>query len=105
MGSLRAAWRRRVLRRRTPPAPVRVPIEVLARDARRLATRLSALPPGTSFCKVQAVSHAYERVLGDCADALEIDHLLGVLGPGSLRDTERERLERRLHLGGLELTP
>ncbi len=105
MGSLGAGWRRHVLRRRPAPAPARVPIEVLARDARRLGTRLASLPPGTSFCKVQAVSHAYERVLGDCADALEIDHLLGVLRPGSLRDAERERLERRLYLGGLELTP
>ncbi len=105
MGSLWAVWQRRVLGRRTPAAPVRVPLEVLASDARRLGTRLSSLPPGTSFCKVQAVSHAYERVLGACADALEIDHLLGVLGPGSLRDAERERLVRRLHLGGLELTP
>lgn len=85
------------------PAPARPPLEVLARDARRLGARFHSLVPGTSFCKVEAVRHAYERVLGDCADALEVPHLLGLLPAGTERDLERARVERVLHIWGLVL--
>ncbi len=88
---------------RLRPQPARPPLEVLAAEARRRGRRWRTLPPGTSFCKVEAVRHAYERVLGDCADALEVPHLLGVLGPGDQRDRERDRVEGALFLRGFEV--
>lgn len=117
MGSLglRTTWRRlrRLVtgrRRRLvvgqdgpSPPPARVPIEVLAARARRLGAQHHSLPRGTSYVKVEAVRHAYDRVLAECADSLEVVHLLGVLGPGEHRDSERRRVESALHTWGLAL--
>ena len=86
-----------------PLRPAGPPLEVLARDARRLGARFHAPAPGSSFCKIDAVRFAYDRALGRCADALEVPHLLGVLAPGEHLDRERARVERVLHCWGLPL--
>ena len=86
-----------------PPRPTGPPLEVLARDVRRLGARFHAPPPGSSFCKIDAVRFAYDRALARCADALEVDHLLGVLAPGDHLDRERARVERALHCWGVRL--
>jgi hypothetical protein len=84
------------------PPPGR-PIEVVAREARRLGRRYRATRRGVSFAKSEAVRRAYDDVLAEGCEALGITHLLGVLPTGEERDAERARVERLLHLWGLDL--
>jgi hypothetical protein len=58
---------------------------------------------GVSFAKSEAVRRAYDDVLVEGCEALGITHLLGVLPPGDERDAERVRVERLLHVWGLDL--
>jgi hypothetical protein len=58
---------------------------------------------GLSRAKILAMEYAYDRALGEAADALEVEHLLGVLETGTERDLERARVERRLYLAGLRV--
>lgn len=98
-------WLGRRLRRHRPsPAeqPAR-PIEAIARDARRLGRRFREPPPGMSFARYEGTRWAYDRVLAEGCHALGVVHLLGVLEPGPELDTERRRVELRLHAGGLTL--
>jgi hypothetical protein len=85
-----------------PPPPGR-PIEVVAREARRLGRLYRATRRGVSFAKSEAVRRAYDDVLVEGCEALRITHLLGVLPPGDERDSERARVERLLHVWGLDL--
>jgi hypothetical protein len=93
--------RGRDLRAAGPP-PGR-PFELVAKDVRRLARQFRNPIPGTSYVKREAVRHAYDRVLGEAADELGIDHLLQVLGPGTELDRERDRVEAQLWLAGLRV--
>ena len=79
----------------------RRPIEQLVRDLRRLGPKVHAPPPGTSRVKVEAARYAYDRVLGEAATAVGVEHLLSVLPPGDELDAERGRVESRLWLAGL----
>jgi hypothetical protein len=92
---------RSLLRRRPQPLPPRRPIEQLARDLRRLGPKFHRPPPGTSAVKVEAARYAYDRVLGEAATAVGVDHLLSVLAPGDELDAERRRVEGRLWLAGV----
>jgi hypothetical protein len=88
-------------RRRRQPLPPGRPIEQLARDLRRLGPKFHRPPPGTSAVKVEAARYAYDRVLGETAAAVGVDHLLAVLAPGDELDAERRRVEARLWLAGV----
>lgn len=79
------------------------PLEDIARDARRLATRFHHPSPGASFAKVEGARRAYEQVLAEACAALEVEHLLGVLPPGDELDIERLRVEGMLWLTGLRI--
>jgi hypothetical protein len=83
--------------------PEHRPIEVIAREARRLGHRFRETRHGVSFVKSEAVRRAYDGVLAEACDALGLPHLLAVLGDGSELDVERQRVERLLHIWGLEL--
>jgi hypothetical protein len=87
-------WRRRLAR------PQGRPIEEIARDLRVLGQLLRASTPCTA-AELEALSRAYDDVLGEACAALQVVHLLGVLGPGPEREAERHRVEARLALAGL----
>jgi hypothetical protein len=89
--------------RRTPPQPLGRPLEEIVADARRLAPRALQPPRGTSRAKVLALQYAYEHVLSEACAALEVPHLLDVLGPGDERDAERARVESVLWLAGVRI--
>ncbi len=91
-----------VLPRRQPPPPAR-PIELIARDARRLGHRFREPPRGVSFAKFEGTRWAYDKVLAEGCRALEIEHLLGVLPTGPELDAERARVETRLWLAGFRI--
>jgi hypothetical protein len=84
-------------------APSGRPIEVIAAEARRLGQRYRRTRRGVSYAKSEAVRRAYDGVLAEGCDALGVPHLLGVLEPGDELDAERTRVERLLHIWGLDL--
>lgn len=88
-----------------PPEPTleHRPIEVIAREARRLGRQYRATRTGVSFAKSEAVRRAYDDVLAEGCAALGVTHLLGVLDAGRELDAERLRVERMLHRWGLSL--
>jgi hypothetical protein len=87
--------------RRHPALLPHRPIEQLVRDLRRLGPKLHQPPPGTSRVKVEAARYAYDRVLGEAAAAVGVEHLLAVIPPGEELDAERTRVENRLWLAGV----
>ena len=86
-----------------PVEPCGRPIEVIAQEARRLGHRYRLTRRGVSYAKSEAVRRAYDGVLAEGCDALGVAHLLGVLEPGDELDAERTRVERLLHVWGLDL--
>ncbi len=83
------------------PAPATRPIEILARDVRRLGSRYHNPARGAAFAKVDGIRQAYDKVLAECCLALEIEHLLLTLPPGMELDNERSRVEHLLAQAGL----
>lgn len=90
---------RRLRRHRAEVVPLRRPIEDIGADLRRL--HASFHREGLRFAKYEGCRQAYDRVLGEAADMVELPHLLAVLPPGTERDRERERLESLLGDAGL----
>ncbi len=88
-------------RRPDGPPPIHRPLRDVAADARRLAERYHR--EGMRFAQYEGRRLAYDRVLGEAAEMLEIEHLLQVLPPGPECDQERERVEARLVRAGLLL--
>lgn len=78
------------------------PIEVIASEARRLGHRFRETRHAVSFAKSEGVRRAYDGVLSEACDALGLPHLLAVLADGRELDAERRRVERLLHLWGLQ---
>jgi hypothetical protein len=93
------------LRRRRPqPAPpptLRRPLQVIAADLRRLSRQLALVPAGASLVRWQALWAAYDDVLMEAADALEVPHELPTTPNGLPRDFERVRLVTALEDAGL----
>ena len=92
------------LRRRRPPRPappIRRPLQVIAADLRRLSRQLALVPAGASLVRWQALWAAYDEVLMEAADALEIPHELPTTPTGLPRDFERVRLITALEDAGL----
>lgn len=91
-------------RRRPPPAPhpsSRRPLQVVAADLRRLSRQLALVPAGASLVRWRALWAAYDDVLIEAADALEIPHELPTTPSGLARDLERLRLLAALEGAGL----
>ena len=85
------------------PLPSTRPIELIARDVRRLRTRYRTLPQrGVAYAKVEGIRRAYDGVLLEACTALGITTLIGVLPDGTELELERDRAE--LLLGGAGLT-
>ena len=87
--------------RRSPAVPVTAPVRPLPRlahDVDRLA--LAFHREGLRFAKYEGVRIAYDGVLAEACDVLELPHLLAVLPPGPERDGERTRVEALLRRAG-----
>lgn len=79
----------------------RRPIERIAADLRRVRRTLAGFEPGTSAVKKIAARQAYDALLVQACEALEVEHRLSVLSQGMDRDLERLRLEECLRERGL----
>jgi len=86
-----------------PQAPLGRPIELIARDAQRLGRRFHYVPTGVSFIRFEAARRAYDDVLAEACETLQLPHLLRVLAPGPELDVERKRVESALEWAGLRL--
>ena len=95
--------RRGVVRVRRGALPVtrRRPVQEIAGDLRRLARELAAVPAGAPFIRWQALQAAYDRVLVEAAESLEVTHALPDMPMGSARDIERLRVVCALEAAGL----
>lgn len=117
--------RRLRLRRGTPPAPpartadghrprrpvrarrvsdavtTKRPLREVAADLRRLSRELAAVPAGATFVRWQALQTAFDRVLTEAAELLEVPHELAGLPMGTARDIERLRVVCTLEAAGL----
>ena len=90
--------------RRPQPPPAlspRRPLQVVAADLRRLSRQLALVPAGASLVRWQALWAAYDDVLVEAADALEIPHDLPAMPNGLPREFERVRLITALEDAGL----
>jgi len=84
------------------PLPTSRPIQVVAADLRRLSRQLSLVPSGSSLVRWKALWVAYDEVLTEAADMLEIPSDLAQQPPaGVARDVERVRLLAALEGAGL----
>jgi hypothetical protein len=94
---------RKVVRVRRVAGPVthRRPVQEVAADLRRLARELAAVPAGAPFIRWQALQTAYDRVLTEATELLEVPHALGDLPMGTNRDIERLRVVCTLEAAGL----
>ena len=78
------------------------PIEQLAADLRRVHQVLVQLAPGTTIVRWRATRHAYDTLLMQACEALEVAHNLDDLPEGFERNMERLRVEEALRAAGLE---
>ena len=103
----RHARRRRAPRPRArPPAPLperatRRPIQVVAADLRRLVHQVALVPSGSTLVRWKALWAAYDGVLVEAAEMLELHEELAVQPPGLARDIERVRILAALEDAGL----
>ena len=88
-------------RRGSASVPRRRPLQEVATDLRRLARELAAVPAGAPFVRWRALQVAYDRVLVEAAETLEVPHNLPDLPMGSARDIERLRVVCALEASGL----
>jgi hypothetical protein len=107
----------RAQRRRTPVVRSRVrarrptfepfafaarrPIQVVAADLRRLSKQLALVPSGSTLVRWKALWAAYDGVLVEASEMLELTHELADQPPGMARDIERLRVLAALEEAGL----
>jgi hypothetical protein len=83
------------------PLPGRRPLQVVAADVRRLARSVALVPAGSPMARRRALAAAYDDVLVEAADLLEVPHELRTAPDGPARDVERLRLLAALEGAGL----
>ncbi|MFP5370437.1 MAG: hypothetical protein ACLGI3_06775 [Actinomycetes bacterium] len=93
--------RRRPRRPAAAPAPGRRPLQVVAADVRRLSGQLSVVPAGAPLVRWQALWTAFDEVLVEAAEQLDVPHELACTPPGLARDLERLRVLAALEAAGL----
>jgi hypothetical protein len=89
------------VRRLHGPVTHRRPVQEVAADLRRLAHELATVPAGAPFIRWQALQTAYDRVLTEAAELLEVPHAMADLPMGTARDIERLRVVCTLEASGL----
>jgi hypothetical protein len=100
-GSLPKHW---IIHRRPPPGPepVHRSLQLVAADLRRLSRQLALVPAGASLVRWRALWTAYDDVLTEAAEQLEVPHALPSTPTiGMARDIERLRLLAALEGAGL----
>ena len=80
--------------------PPRRPVESVAADLRRLAHELAVVPSGTPVARRRGLLAAYDDVLVEAAELLQVPHQLTTV-PESGREMERLRLLASLEAAGL----
>lgn len=88
-----------VARTPLPPGPHR-PVERVAADLRRLAAELAVVPSGTPVARRRGLLAAYDDVLVEAAEILEVPHELTTV-PHAVREVERLRVLAALEDAGL----
>ena len=99
-----AAAERRARRRAAGTAPValpvRRPLEAVAADVRRLTRAVASVPAGAPVARRRGLLAAYDDVLIEAADLLQVPHALPSV-PSEGRELERLRLLGALEAAGL----
>jgi hypothetical protein len=85
----------------TPAPEVRRPLQVVAADLRRLSRQLALVPAGAPLVRWRALWSAYDAVLMEAAEQLEVEHELATTSVGTPRDIERLRILAALEGAGL----
>ncbi len=84
------------------PTTTRRPIQVVAADLRRLSRQLALVPSGSPLVRWKALWAAYDGVLIEAAEMLEVPHELRAQPvAGVARDVERVRVLAALEGAGL----
>jgi hypothetical protein len=94
----RAPGRRRA---RREVQPTRRPVQQVAADLRRLSRQLALVPAGAPLVRWRALWAAYDEVLTEAAELLEVPHTLPETPVGTARDIERIRVLAALEGAGL----
>jgi hypothetical protein len=104
LGALRLPALVRGLRHRMrPPVPEHPPIQELAADLRRVHRLLAQFRPGTPMARRVGARQAYDALLVEACDAVEVEQRLGQMPEGLAREVERLRLEESLRSAGLAI--
>lgn len=80
-----------------------LPIEQLAADLRRVHRLLVQTPDGTPMVRRIATRDAYDQLLRQACEAVEVGHELDTLPEGMERNMERLRVEEALRDAGLTI--
>jgi hypothetical protein len=88
-------------RAQDPPPPVHRPLEAVAADLRRLGRQLARVPAGAPMARRRGLQAAYDDVLVEAAELLEVSHTMTGTPPGLARDVERLRVRAALADAGL----
>jgi hypothetical protein len=86
-----------------PPVRPRRPLEKVAADIRRLTRELAMVPGGLPMARRRGLLAAYDDVLIEAAELLEVPHQL-TAAPPAARELERMRLLATLEAAGLVVT-
>ncbi len=84
-----------------PSEPQRRPVQLVAADVRRLTRQMALVPAGAPLVRWRALWTAYDAVLAEAAEQLEVPHELGSTCLGTPRDIERLRVLAALESAGL----
>jgi hypothetical protein len=100
---LRAPALARRFTRHKQRVPARPPIQDLAADLRRVHRLLAEYGPGTPMARRLGTRQAYDALLIEACEAVEVEHQLRKIPEGMDREIERLRLEESLRSAGLAI--
>jgi hypothetical protein len=89
--------------RPAPPVPEHPPIQELAADLRRVHRLLAQFRPGTPMARRVGARQAYDALLVEACDAVDVEQRLDQMPEGIAREVERLRLEVSLRSAGLAI--
>ncbi|WP_199428896.1 hypothetical protein [Qaidamihabitans albus] len=90
-------------RRRRASAPAGPPVERVAADLRRVRRSLAGLAPDAPVVRRRATGQAYDALLMQACQAVEVPHRLDTVPDGIERELERLRVEEALRGAGLAI--
>jgi hypothetical protein len=92
-------WTRRRAERN--PVPLRRPLQVVAADVRRLGRQIALVPAGAPMARRRALAAAYDDVLIEAAELLDVPNDLRTAPAGPIHEAERLKLLADLEEAGL----